>query len=77
MRRVKGLWPVLVRPHYEGWKIAEKVINRVKIASSFGPHVRGVPGTDARVVIDCEQLQLAVARTAKVAEHKGAIVQSA
>ena len=74
VRRVKGLWPVLVRPHYERWKIAEKVINRVKIAPSLGPHVSSVPRTDARVVIDCEQLQLAVARTAEVAEHKGALV---
>jgi len=42
VRRVKGLWPVLVRPDYERWKIAEKVIDRVKIAPSFGPHVRSV-----------------------------------
>ena len=36
VRRVKGLWPVLVPPHYECWKIAEKVINRVEIAASLG-----------------------------------------
>jgi len=74
VRRVKGLWPVLVPPHYERRKIAEKVINRVKIAPSFGPHIRSVPRSRPRVVIDCDELQLAVLRTAEVAEHKSAIV---
>jgi len=74
VRRVKGLWPILVPPHYERRKIAEKVINRVKIAPSLGPYVRSVPRARPRVVIDCDELQLAVLRTAEVAEHKSAIV---
>src|SRR5678815_5032393 len=36
VRRVEGLRPVFVWPHYERREIAEKLINRVKIASSFG-----------------------------------------
>src|SRR4029078_1839410 len=74
LRRVKGLWPVLGGPHYERRKIAEKVINRIKIASSLGPHVRSVPRARPRVVIDCDELQLALLRMSEVADHKGAIV---
>ena len=73
VRRVKGLWPILVRLDNERGKIAEKVINRVKVAASAGPNVSSVPRTDARVVIDGQQLQLAVARTPDVTEHQGAI----
>src|SRR5438128_5948736 len=54
MRRVKRLRPVLIPAHHERGKITEEIINGVEVATSVGPHVRGVPQADARVVIDCD-----------------------